>query len=185
MFDRSYDVDQQASVDFAHFAVGDVAVAAKQIVEQYYGQPADYSYFAGCSTGGREAMLMTQRYPSTSTASSRVIPQFTRVIPVWRTLGSRSLQRGRAEGRERPPAAASVVLGERQKLVVDGVLAACDADDGIADKMVFNMKACDFDPSALVCSGEKTDSCLAAHQVGALKKGFAGPRNSKAGSSTA
>ena len=55
--------DQQASLDFAYPAVGRVAEVAKQIIAQHYGKPPDRSYFAGCSTGGREAMLMTQRYP--------------------------------------------------------------------------------------------------------------------------
>ncbi len=63
-FDGSFMRDQQASLDFAYVAVGRVAVLAKQIVAQYYGRPADHSYFAGCSTGGREAMLMTERYPT-------------------------------------------------------------------------------------------------------------------------
>ena len=63
-FDTSYNVDQQASLDFAQVAVGRVTELAKQIVAQYYGQPSRYSYFVGCSTGGREGMLMTQRYPS-------------------------------------------------------------------------------------------------------------------------
>ena len=58
-FDASFMRDQQASLDFAYVAVGRVAALAKQIVAQYYGRPADHSYFAGCSTGGREAMLMT------------------------------------------------------------------------------------------------------------------------------
>ena len=37
---------------------------AKQIIAQYYGQPAKHSYYDGCSTGGREGMLMSQRYPT-------------------------------------------------------------------------------------------------------------------------
>jgi len=61
--DRSFFQDQQAGLDFAYVAIGKVAVAGKQILTQYYGQPARYSYFVGCSTGGREAMTMTQRYP--------------------------------------------------------------------------------------------------------------------------
>jgi feruloyl esterase len=60
-FDTSYNVDQQASLDFAQVAVARVTELAKQIIASYYGQPARYSYFAGCSTGGREGMLMTQR----------------------------------------------------------------------------------------------------------------------------
>src|SRR5579862_9345644 len=62
-FDRTYDADQQASLDFAQVAIGRVAELAKQIIAHYYGETAQHSYFAGCSTGGREAMLMTQRYP--------------------------------------------------------------------------------------------------------------------------
>ena len=50
------------SLDFAYVAVGRVAVLAKQIIARYYGKPADHSYITGCSTGGREPMLMTQRY---------------------------------------------------------------------------------------------------------------------------
>jgi len=63
VFDASFMQDQQAALDFAYVAVGRVALAAKDVVARYYGIPAAKSYFAGCSTGGREGMLMTQRYP--------------------------------------------------------------------------------------------------------------------------
>jgi hypothetical protein len=64
VFDASFMADQQASLDFAYQAVGRVAVLARQIVAQYYGTPAAHAYFMGCSTGGREGMLMVQRYPT-------------------------------------------------------------------------------------------------------------------------
>ncbi len=51
-FDRSYDADQQASIDFAQVAVGRVAELAKQIIAHYYGEPAQHSYFAGCLRAG-------------------------------------------------------------------------------------------------------------------------------------
>ena len=54
-FDATFMQEQQASLDFAYQAIGRVAELAKQIVAQHYGKPADHSYFAGCSTGGREA----------------------------------------------------------------------------------------------------------------------------------
>src|SRR3954469_23782702 len=63
-FDASFMREQQAQLDFAYQAVGRVAGLAKQIVAQYYGKAADHSYFAGCSTGGREAMMMAERYPT-------------------------------------------------------------------------------------------------------------------------
>jgi hypothetical protein len=180
VFDRSYDVDQQASIDFAHFAIGDVAVAAKQIIAEYYGRPAEYSYFTGCSTGGREAMLMTQRYPSyfdgVVSGDPAIHTGYSGLANAWLDAAFNEVAPKDASGRPQP----HLLFSESDKqVVVDGVLAACDADDGIADKMIFNMKACDFDPGTLVCGGSKTSSCLSPAQAGALEKGFAGPRNSK------
>src|SRR5438445_11906579 len=63
-FDARFREDQQASLDFAYPAVGRVAEVAKRLIAEYYRKPAGHSYFAGCSTGGSEAMLMTERYPS-------------------------------------------------------------------------------------------------------------------------
>ena len=45
-------------------ANAEVAGVAKQIIAQYYAKPAAYSYFVGCSTGGREGMILSQRYPT-------------------------------------------------------------------------------------------------------------------------
>src|SRR5215468_11264216 len=59
----SFFEDQQAGLDFAYVAIGKVAVIAKQMIAQYYGRQPRHSYFVGCSTGGREGMTMTQRYP--------------------------------------------------------------------------------------------------------------------------
>src|SRR5258708_12453588 len=66
-----------------------------------------------------------------------------------------------------------------KKLIVNGILNACDANDGLKDGMVFNTRACKFDPEVLACSGAKTDASLTTQQVGAPKKAFPGPRNSK------
>src|SRR5258708_5610762 len=64
VFDASFMAEQQASLDFAYQAVGRVALLARQIVAQHYGKPAAHTYFMGCSTGGRQGMLMAQRYPT-------------------------------------------------------------------------------------------------------------------------
>ena len=180
VFDRAYDVDQQASIDFAHFAIGDVTVVAKQIVAQYYGQPAEYSYFTGCSTGGREAMVMTQRYPSyfdgVVSGDPAIHTGYSGLANAWLRAAFNEAAPKDANGRPQP----HLLFSDADKrLVTDGVLAACDVDDGLRDGMVFNMRACDFDPATLVCGDAKTATCLSPQQVGALKKGFAGPRNSR------
>ena len=66
-----------------------------------------------------------------------------------------------------------------RKTVIDGLLSACDAADGVKDGMVFNSRSCRFDPKALVCGGAKTDGCLSAARAAALEKAFAGPKDSK------
>ncbi len=179
-FDTTYNVDQQASLDFAQVAVGKVTELAKQIVTQYYGQPAKYSYFVGCSTGGREGMLMTQRYPSyfdgVVSGDPAMRTGFSQIGNNWAAVAFNQIAPKDDSGKPQPN---KVFSESDKKLIVNGILNACDANDGIKDGMVFNTRACKFDPDVLTCKGEKTDACLTSQQTGALKKAFAGPRNSK------
>ena len=179
-FDRSYDADQQASIDFAQVAVGRVADLAKQIVAHYYGQPARYSYFAGCSTGGREAMLMTQRYPSefdgVISGDPAMRTGFSGIGNTWSRVAFNQIAPKDDSGRPQP----NKIFSESDiKLIVNGILNACDANDGLKDGMVFNTRACKFDPDVLTCKGAKNDSCLTSQQASAIKTAFAGPHNSR------
>src|SRR5690606_25688328 len=63
VFDQSFMADQRASLDFAEASVRTIALLGKAITKAYYGQGPAYSYMTGCSTGGREGMLASQRYP--------------------------------------------------------------------------------------------------------------------------
>src|SRR6185312_1618891 len=63
-FDFGFTKDQQAYLDFAYLANAEVATLSKQLIAQYYGKPPSFSYFSGCSTGGREGMILSQRYPT-------------------------------------------------------------------------------------------------------------------------
>jgi hypothetical protein len=179
-FDRTYDVDQEASIDFAQVAVGRVAELAKQIVAHYYGQSARYSYFAGCSTGGREAMLMTQRYPTefdgVISGDPAIRTGFSGIGNTWSRVAFNQIAPKDDSGKAQP----NKVFSESDiKLVVNGILNACDANDGLKDGMVFNSRACKFDPDVLSCKGSKNDSCLTSQQTAAIKKAFAGPHNSR------
>lgn len=50
--------------DFAYLALNDLAVVGKQITHRYYGHGPHHSYWSGCSTGGRQGMMMAERYPT-------------------------------------------------------------------------------------------------------------------------
>ncbi|MES1196294.1 MAG: tannase/feruloyl esterase family alpha/beta hydrolase, partial [Steroidobacter sp.] len=68
--------------------------------------------------------------------------------------------------------------GDR-KLVIDSLLKSCDANDGVADGMIFNPAGCGFDVMKLACKGPKTDACLSVEQATAIQKGFSGPKDSR------
>jgi hypothetical protein len=179
-FDASFMQEQQASLDFAYQAVGRVAQMAKQIIAQHYAKPADRSYFAGCSTGGREGMLMVQRYPTyfdgVISGAPAMRTNFSGIGDRWVATMINQAAPKAATGQAQTLEALSE---SDRKAVIDGVLNACDAGDGVKDGMIFDINACRFDPKKLVCSGAKADGCLSSVQAAALEKAFAGPKDSK------
>ena len=179
-FDGSFRQDQQASLDFAYVAVGRVAEIAKRIIAQHYGKPPDRSYFAGCSTGGREAMLMTQRYPTyfdgVIAGAPAMRTSYSGIGDRWVAVTLNEIAPKNAQGQ---PVTRDALSESDKKAVIDGIVNACDANDGVKDGMIFNVAACRFDPKTLVCSGAKTDGCLTAAQAATVAKAFAGPKDSK------
>jgi Tannase and feruloyl esterase len=177
VFDRGFFADQEATLNFLYVANGKVAPIAKRLVAAYYGKAADHSYFVGCSTGGREAMIMTQRYP-------RYFDGVVAGAPAMRTgysnLGMRSVAVALSVAAERDGKgdviAGSALTAADKKLITDSVLATCDAKDGIKDGMVFDPLGCSFDPRSLICRGTKNDRCLTETQADAVRRAMAGPQ---------
>lgn len=180
VFDSSFLKDQEAALNFANASVGKVTNAAKAIVARYYGQRPRRSYFTGCSTGGREGMLASARYPEEFDGIVAGAPAMrtgnSNIGLAWANAAFSEIAPKDASGKPEP--AKTFSAGDR-KLITDAILDACDAKDGVKDGMIFDGKACQFDPAVLTCNGAKTDSCLAPQQVDALKKAFAGPKNSR------
>lgn len=178
-FDSSFRKDQLASLDFDYIAVGRVAALAKRIIAEYYGQPAKHSYFAGCSTGGREAMLMSQRYPGyfdgIISGDPAMETGYSNIGLSWAMKAFSEIAPKDAEGKPVPSKAFST---SDKKLLAESIMKACDDKDGLKDGMIFNRKACHFDPAVLKCKGAKEDLCLSAAQVNALQIAFSGPKDS-------
>ena len=179
-FDATFMGEQQASLDFAYQAVGRVAVLAKQVVAQYYGRPPGHAYFAGCSTGGREGMLMAQRYPTyfdgVVVGAPAMRTSFSHIGDEWVATILNGVAPKDASGK---PDIRQALSDTDRKAVIDGLLNACDAGDGLKDGIVFDTKNCRFDPKTLVCAGPKADGCLSQSQASAIAKAFAGPKDSK------
>ena len=179
-FDASFRTEQQAALDFAYQAIGRIAPVAKQIIAQHYAKAPDRSYFAGCSTGGREAMLMSQRHPTffdgIISGAPAMRTSFSGIGDEWVATQLNAIAPKDEKGL---PATRQALSDADKKTVIDGFLNACDAGDGLKDGIVFNTTACRFDPKTLVCKGPKSDGCLSAEQAAAVEKGFAGPKDSR------
>jgi feruloyl esterase len=179
-FDFSFMRDQQAYLDFAYLANAEVAGVAKKIVAQYYVKAAEYSYFVGCSTGGREGMVLSQRYP-------RVFNGIVSGDPAMRT-GLSNLAIGKwipvaynqaapKDATGKPQLDKFLTDGDR-KLFMDALMNRCDTKDGVADGMISDPMGCDFDPAVLACKSGQSEGCIAPEKIAAIKKAFAGPKNS-------
>jgi feruloyl esterase len=179
-FDFDFMKDEQAYLDFAYLANAQVAALAKQLIVQYYGKPAAFSYFSGCSTGGREGMILSQRYPAAFDGIISGDPAMRTglsnlAIGKWIPVAFNHSAPKDADGK---PIIAQAISDADRKLITDALLQKCDAKDGVADGIISDPLGCDFDPAALTCKEGKSESCLSPEKVAAIKKAVAGPKTS-------
>ena len=143
----SFGTDYLARVDFAYNAIDVTTRTAKKLVEMYYDDRPEFSYFEGCSMGGREAMMVTQRLPSHFDGSVSGDPAFRITkVGVWAMYTGQQLA---ALARTRDlisgfgvPYANNTFTNQDLQLLSKAILDACDALDGVADGMVSNSQAC-------------------------------------------
>ncbi len=162
----------QGEIDFGYRSTHVTAVAAKVLVEAYYGKAPDYSYFKGCSTGGRQALVQAQRFPW----------DFDGIVagaPVLNEIGDGMLHliwSGRANLDEDGN---PILTPDKLPLIRQSVLTACDANDGVEDGVIQDPRACDWQPAALQCLGPERDNCLTTEQIGAVERIYAGAHDSQ------
>ena len=153
--------NDEAFLNFAHASYKKVRDAAALLMERAYGARPEKLYFVGSSEGGREGLTMAQRYPNDFDGIFSRVPVIS-----WTGLQHAGAKAGLAtmgEGWLRPA---------QVKLVHDAVLAACDAQDGVADGLVADAVGCKvrFDPTSLLCkAGAGGDQCLSEAQVNAVR----------------
>ena len=180
-FDFGFVKDEQAYLDFAYLANAEVARLAKQIIAHYYGKPVAFSYFSGCSTGGREGMILSQRYPTIFNGIIVGDPAMRTglsnlAIGKWIPVAFNQIAPQDSNGK---PIITQAITASDRKLIADALLKECDAQDGIADKLISNPLACHFDPGELTCKQGQKESCLPADKVAAIKKAVGGPKTSE------
>lgn len=170
--------DPLAKIDHAYNAFDKTAVNAKALIAQRYGRGPDKSYFVGCSGGGRQGMMFTQRFPSyfdgvVVHAPAMRVSSGATVAAMWNNQQLTAI----APVENGAPILSRAYSAADMALVSGAILQQCDTLDGAADGMVQHWKNCHFDPTVLQCPGAKDATCLSAAQVTTLQRLFDGPRN--------
>jgi feruloyl esterase len=179
--------DAEARRNFGGASIGPVVRAAKALVKAYYGRAPEFTYFAGGSKGGQEAMIAAQRFPEEFDAVLVGYPGFHLayaggVEQMWDAQAF--AEAAKAQGFTTPeglPLAGKALSDGDLALVAGAVLKACDGLDGLEDGMVEAVGACTsarVAPAldALACRGAKSADCLLPVQLAALRKAFDGAR---------
>jgi feruloyl esterase len=149
----------QDLTNFASLSVHEMAVVGKAVSAQYFGSPVNFSYWNGCSTGGRQGLMEVQSFPEDFDGVLSIAPaiNWERFVPagLWPYAVLN-------EAKTFPPAC---VWDSFTTAAVE----ACDGEDGARDGLISDPRACEFDPESLVgkpaarCVGNETTTITASH----------------------
>jgi hypothetical protein len=168
---QAFALNDEALVNFGYAAYKKTHDVAIELGLAYYGKRPSRSYYMGGSEGGREGMMMAQRYPADYDGIVSLDP-----VMNWSGLQTFGNQVGGIL-----QSAPGAWLGGKAQLVHDTVMTACDALDGITDSVVSNYLGCkapaDAALAALRCpsGADEGASCLSSAQLGvvnALHSGY-------------
>jgi pimeloyl-ACP methyl ester carboxylesterase len=170
----AFGLDPQARRDYGYAADMTLSPIAKAVIASYYGRSPDYSYMAGCSNGGRHAMVAAERMPENYDGFLVGNPGLN--LPRAAIQHAWDVQ---ALAKVDPDIRKSITR-EDGRLISSRIIEACDALDGLKDGLTSNLAGCQkaFSFDSLACKPGATEGCLSTAKVDALKKIFAGPRDS-------
>jgi feruloyl esterase len=161
--------DPQLRLVFGYTSEHQLAQVAKALVRIFYGRDPTYSYFTGVSDGGREALVLAQRYPQDFNGILAGAPANN-----WAALGGLfqpwlAAMNRNAEGKQILPA-------EKLPALHAAVMAACADKHG----MIQDPRACAFDPASIRCADSNDrPNCLTDEQVKMVREEYRGPHDAQ------
>ena len=159
-------------IDFGWRSLHEMSVTAKAVIESYYGEAPRYSYWNGCSAGGRQALKAAQRFPGDFDGIVAGAPGND-----WTGRAGAALRVAKPLEADE----AARLSADLRQLVHEAVLDACDAGDGVADGVVGDPERCGFDPAVLRCADGQDGACLSAAQVNTVRMLYSSPENPRTG----
>src|SRR5262249_3667898 len=145
----------EKAIDFAYRSEHEMVLKSKAVINAFYGSAPKYSYWNGCSAGGRQALKEAQMYPDDFNGIIAGSPGAD-----W---SGRSAQAVRIAALLENEAAR--LTPAHQQVLHTAVVAACDANDGLKDGLISNPASCKFDPRVLLCKNGDAPDCLSAPEV--------------------
>jgi feruloyl esterase len=156
-WDNDWVSNPEAAKDFSYRAIHEMTVAAKTIVQRYYGKAQGKTYYQGCSTGGRMGLMEAQRFPDDYDAIIAGAPVYSLQVQTSSLLRNKMF-------------AGAGFTNEQLAFVQSAVLAACGGKEGYLQ----NPRACTWNPKTVVCKAGATANCLSPQQAEALRQAYAG-----------
>lgn len=144
-------------IDFAYRAEHEMTVEAKRLIEVFYGRAPKFSYWNGCSGGGREGLLQAARYPDEFDGIIAGDPANIRrnAWALW--VASETFKNPETS-----------IPSAKYRTIHNFVMNACDAADGLKDGLIEEPESCKPDFAKLECKGADGAECLTAAQVKAV-----------------
>jgi len=157
--------DPTALIDFFYAANHKATVAVKAVMAAFYGQLPRYSYFNGCSSGGRGALHEAQRYPNDYNGILAGAPT------IDNTSENTFLHAWNVRVNSKPDGT-SILTADKIPALAKAVLAVCADTSG----QIQDPRACHFDARSMLCPGT-TDAptCLTAAQANVANLIWRGP----------
>jgi feruloyl esterase len=154
----SFAIDSQKLLDYAFRSLHVTAETAKRVAIEYYGASPARSYFLGCSTGGRQALILAQRFP-------RDFDGIVAGAPVLDFSGTMMQYSVIQQALSRAPIPVSKV-----DLLASRIYETCDDRDGLKDGLITDPRNCGFQPAKHLpkCAGPEEASCFTQPQIDAL-----------------
>lgn len=162
----SWAQNHQLVKNFVYLGIHEMTIVSKQVTEQFYGKKPTYSYFHGCSQGGRQGYREALEYPDDYHGISAHSPgiNWDRLLPgfLWPYL----------QKLQTPGLTACKIAG-----ITAASIAACDRDDGGVDGLISYPPSCKFDATSLVgqdiagCDADKTITKAEAEAWNSIRDG--------------
>jgi feruloyl esterase len=159
-------------IDFAWRSEHEMTVKAKAVVKAFYGADPKFSYWVGCSSGGKQGLKEAQKFPDDFDGIVAGAPVLN-----WTHRSIEALWVAQAALKD----PASYIPQDKYPLIHGAAVAACDARDGLKDGIISDPAGCRFDPSVLECKDAEGAACLTHPQAVAAKKVYTPAANPRTG----